>query len=237
MDSRYAIGRKLHTNCGITTAMILEVAAVAALLVLLSIPSVKWFINHSNEIGCMSAMDTANDYLHIEYLQHSDMTAKEAKSFVKQIMGGWEDICPGGGNIYIAVDKNASEPYQVICGQHDSDEKERCRYNASYAYELVKAAVKGSAEEGEPYPESVEIFTNNQTLTAYLTDEKTPLKHGTSATVGYKDTVIYYGIVGHSDFGQESGAEDGSVWYFSYADKNYCANYTIKDGWTGDSYE
>ena len=51
-----------------------------------------------------------------------------------------------------------------------------------------------------------------------------------------KGTVICYSITGHSDFGADSGLEEGQVWYFSYADEEHCANWKSDDGWSGDSY-
>ena len=46
----------------------------------------------------------------------------------------------------------------------------------------------------------------------------------------------YYSVVGHSDFGADSGMKEGQMWYFAYADEEHCANWSYHDEWTGDSY-
>jgi hypothetical protein len=72
-----------------------------------------------------------------------------------------------------------------------------------------------------------------------LVDENQWLRRGTSTTTGLEEeeAVVYYSIAGHSKFGEDSGAQKGEVWYFSFADKLHCANWRSDKGWTGDSYE
>ena len=70
-------------------------------------------------------------------------------------------------------------------------------------------------------------------------DEPTNLKRGTRTTMGMENAgiVAYYSIKNHSDFGADSKAEEGTIWYFSFADEDHCATWTADEQWTGDSYQ
>ena len=227
---------KFKNSRGMTRAgLIAVIVVIVMLLVVLGVPFASFIIDRSYASGCMSARDTANDYLSIEYLGNTSMTLEEARTTVRRLMP-FDDICPEDGNIYITEDHSQAMPYKVICGIHDTDLKEKTRYNAANALQLVTDAVNKAQEDGDQYPETVTIETNGRKLTAELIDERTILRSGTDYTSGVKGTVIYYSIVGHSDFGEDCGLEDGEIWYFSYADEDHCANYNVTDGWYGDSY-
>ena len=90
---------------------------------------------------------------------------------------------------------------------------------------------------GTPYPESVTVKLNGEEIIANLVDDYVFFYGGTDATKGVDGTVAYYSIVGHSAFGSDSGVEEGTVWYFCFADENHNATWTPRKGWTGDSYE
>jgi hypothetical protein len=164
-------------------------------------------------------------------------------------MNGWDDMCPGGGKVYLittrtnnnrASDKTKGQlPYELVCGKHDRDSKRRTRLNADDVLHQLESSLFELRRNGEKYPESITVTYNSKPLTAVLVDEETNLKRGTSTTSGLEDeeAVAYYSIVGHSDFGKDSNTKEGEIWYFSFADKLHCANWRSDDGWTGDSYE
>ena len=206
---------KLKSRAGVTRAAAILIVVIVICAVAALIPVIRVYTDGIDAVNCMNGLDTANNFLSIEYLNRTQaFTAEEAKEYVTGVMDGWDDMCPSHGNIYLSNDDGEEQPFTVICGIHDKDLKQRCRYNASYAIELVKEAVAGAAGNGDKYPASVKIRTNNETLTAYLTDEKLPFRSGTDNTVGYSGTVIYYSVAGHSDFGSGSSAKDGEIWYF-----------------------
>ena len=164
-------------------------------------------------------------------------TAKDAKDLVTYAMNGWDDLCPGGGTVYVVENKNDWEiPYDVVCGLHDEDTKEATRLNASYVLYQIEEAVRQARAKGEAYPASVTVELHHRELTALLVDDFTGLRRGTATTKGVEGIVAYYSIVGHSDFGADSGLAEGEVWYFSYADEEHYAAWSSKQSWTGDCY-
>lgn len=230
---------------------------VALLLVLVLVvaglalrPSIRWFQEQSERHACEAGMDTAWRKMAEDYLINGSTKTADVKEAVGHAMAGWDDICPGGGKVYLVRTtrnrKNTSDktggrlPYELVCGKHDKDDKLRTRLNSDdilrqlqdYLFELHK-------KQPEAMPEEITVTYNSKPLKAVLVDEKTGLKRGTSTTSGLekKEAVAYYSIVGHSDFGKDSGTKEGEIWYFSFADKWHCANWQSDDGWTGDSIE
>lgn len=224
-----------RTLKGITRAACILLVLIVILLVLIFIPSWKYYQNRAAELGCGSSLNTANHQLSIEYLSGKKMTPETAKEIVTIAMDGWDDLCPGGGTPYL-VEEESEVGYRVVCGLHDKDTKERTRLNASNALEQIEKEVHMDRSLGVSFPESITVKINGKEMNAVLIDEESGLKRGTKATTGVKGTVIFYSIAGHSDFGKDSGQKEGQVWYFSYADEEHCANWKIDDGWTGDSY-
>ena len=191
----------------------------------------------------MQSLDSASRQIAVDYLSgRTDPTPEEVREVAEKAMLGWDDICPAGGSVYVVENPNKDDPntlpFRLVCGLHGTDEKQCTRLNASNVYKQVLEAVRAAQLQGTTYPESVTVSLHHKDLTAYLVDEATGFKRGTATTAGYEKAgiVAYYSIVGHSDYGSDSGLKDGRVWYFSFADENHCANWSYRSGWTGDSY-
>jgi len=231
--------RKLHSLKGFARLHLILLILVAVMLVVVAIPIVRHYVMIGDEIGCLAGLDTAQRRLAVDYLSGNyDQTAEEAKAVITHAMNGWDDLCPGGGSVYIVDinDPNNELPYKVVCGIHNKDLKERTRYNASFVLDQLQEKLRLSRVEGEPYPETLEVVLNSQTLTAHLVDSETGIVRGTKNTIDAEGIVISYSIVGHSDFGKNTGVEEGHIWYFSFADEDHCANWSAISGLTGDSY-
>lgn len=226
----------LQDNRGIAWIFVVLLILILILLVLIFIPVYRRYRFQADEIGCVSALKTANDQLSIAYLSEGDLSAEEAKEAVDRAMDGWEDLCVGHGTVYLVETKNSEVPYQVVCGLHDKDTKEKTRLNAAYVLEQIQKEVKSFQIQGEAYPGTITVELNGKQYEAVLTDEESGFRSGTSKTSKAEGTVIRYSIVGHSSFGEDSGMHDGDVWYFTYADEEHCAIWSSLNGWSGDSY-
>ena len=231
---------KLKNRLGMSrlvALLIILIAVLAAVIVL--IPTVKYYRERSKKIGCETALDTAYRQYVDNYLANGGrLTRDETKEVITFVMNGWDDLCPAGGNVYIVDDPEKGEGrFRLVCGIHGADKKELTRLNAGYSLDKVRELVAEAQKKGDRYPESVTFTLNGKELTAYLTDSYTSLRRGTSSISGYDGTVAFYSIVGHSSFGEDSEKEEGEVWYFSFADENYCANWNYRQSWTGDSYK
>lgn len=242
--------QKLHSQWGAMSRMLaLMLVLVGVMLVVVLIPSIRWMNEQTELHACEAAMDTAWRRMAEDYLLNSSMKIEDVKAAVGYAMNGWDDICPSGGKVYLAAthsnrnstqDKAAGRlPYELVCGKHDRDTKRRTRLNADDLLRQLREALLQSVRDGEPYPQELSLTYNSKPLKAVLVDKASGLKRGTSTTAGLEkeEAVAYYSIVGHSDFGKDSGTEEGEIWYFSFADKLHCANWRSDDGWTGDSYE
>jgi hypothetical protein len=102
--------------------------------------------------------------------------------------------------------------------------------------EQLREALLHERNKGNLFPESLPYTLHNKPHTALLTDVDVGLKRGTKLTDDQEGIVAYYSVVGHSDFGADSGMKEGQMWYFAYADEEHCANWSYHDEWTGDSY-
>ena len=218
------------------TAVILILILI--MLAIIAEPAFRYFKNRVREYGCGSALATAREQISYDYLyKGGGVSAEETKEVVTYAMLGWDDLCPAGGTCYIVPNTVAEPEYTVVCGLHDKDKKQACRLNASYVFEQLQAGILREQELGNAFPESFEAELNGKKLTVLLTDEETGFRHGTKRTNGVKGTVAYYMLAGHSSADTGAGAADGEIIYFSFADENYCANWSVSDGWTGDSYD
>lgn len=238
-----------NTRGEISRMTALLLAAVLVMLVVVLIPSIRWMNEQAELHSCEAAMDTAWRKMAEDYIINGSTKIDEVKSAVGYAMNGWDDICPSGGKVYLVAtrsNRNSGEdkaagnlPYELVCGKHDRDTKRRTRLNADDLLRQLRSALAELQEDGETCPESITLTYNSKPLKAVLVDEASGLKRGTSTTAGLEkqEAVAYYSIVGHSDFGRDSGAGEGEIWYFSFADKLHCANWRSDDGWTGDSYE
>ena len=231
MDDRRGASRLV----GILVILLLVMVGIIA------VPYVRGYMEDSARIACGTALDTARRQLTTDYMLTINKgmpTEDEVKGMLPFMTYNGENLCPSGGTVYvIKTDEKDGMPYRLVCGLHDTDTKLCTRLNSSYVRSQVENAVRESRSRGVPYPETVAVELHGKNITAVLVDEKVNIRRGTSSTKDQEGIVVYYSIVGHSDFGAESDMDEGGVWYFSYADENHCANWTYEKSWEGDSYE
>ncbi|MBQ9543818.1 MAG: hypothetical protein IJV00_01670 [Clostridia bacterium] len=231
---------KLKSRSGMSRLVAILLVAVAVIAVIvIGIPVVRYYNEESQKIGCNTALDTAYRQYVDHYLANGNkLDRDETKEVITFVMNGWDDLCPGGGNVYIVADDEKEEGmFRLVCGLHGKDEKERTRLNAGYVLDTLRELLAEKQKNGEKYPESITMTLNGKKLECLLTDEPTGIRRGTSTTGGLEGTVAYYSIVGHSDFGKDSGMEEGGIWYLSFADENYCAEWKFAQSWSGDSWK
>ena len=223
------IRTKLHNQRGMSWLIAILLLAIIVLSITSMIPFYRKYQEQGNTLACATALDTARRFV--------NGSAEKAKSFVAQVMNGWNDLCPEYGTVYIIRRTDGSPlDWDIVCGLHGTDRKLCTRLNAEYALDQLKDALRVAQANGVQYPLSLEFTLHGKTHTAYLVDETTNLHRGTGTTKGYDGLVAFYSVVGHSDFGSGKG-KNGSLWYFSYADVEHCANWRSDNGWTGDSYQ
>ena len=234
------VRNRLKSNRGIARAVVLLIiAAVILAIIVVLIPTVRYYRDQSQKIGCATALDSAyRQYINAYLASGKGLTAEDAKEVISFAMLGWDDLCPGGGNIYIVKDREKGEDlYRLVCGLHGEDAKQRTRLNAGFVLDTVRDAVSAAREKGDPVPESVTMTLNGEELTVIRTDAPVALRRGTASTTDYEGTVAFYSVVGIGDDSGSSGQRDGEVWSFSFADDNYCAVWNYRQSWTGDAYK
>ena len=234
------MSRKLRENRGVSLLVAILLILVIVMAVLSIFPTFAPYEKKGEEAACAAGLDTARRRLAEDYLSgNTDQNELEAMRVVTYAMNGWDDLCPNGGKVYLVRTNNKDGlPYDLVCGMHDSDKKRCTRLNSEYVLKQLEEGLRRSKLNGEDYPEQLEFKLNGSTWTALLTDEEVPFKRGTSTTKGYEDkgVVAYYGIAGHSEFGEDFGSEEGDICYFSFADEEHCAMWQENNGWTGDSH-
>ena len=233
------IRTKLHNQRGMSWLIAILLLAIIVLSITSMIPFYRKYQEQGNTLACATALDTARRQLASDFMVGGFVngSAEKAKSFVAQVMNGWNDLCPEYGTVYIIRRTDGSPlDWDIVCGLHGTDRKLCTRLNAEYALDQLKDALRVAQANGVQYPLSLEFTLHGKTHTAYLVDETTNLHRGTGTTKGYDGLVAFYSVVGHSDFGSGKG-KNGSLWYFSYADVEHCANWRSDNGWTGDSYQ
>lgn len=236
---RHTWNTKLNSTQGLSRLAAILLILIIIMCIVISVPFVRYYQESSARTACAAGLDTARRRLAENYLSGNyDQNAREAKSTVAYAMNGWDDLCPSGGKVYLVENEDSEMPYDLLCGMHDSDKKRCTRLNSGYVLDQLEEALLQSRRNKKPYPSELSFYLNGKTWTAWLTDEETGLKRGTSTTRGLekKHIVAYYGIAGHSDFCSDTGAKAGSICYFSFADDDHCANWSYDDGWSGDSY-
>ncbi len=220
------------------------VIALIVLFILGAIAAVPIVMNlqaQAAEKACALAMDNARRRLKTDFMMNlagATPTAQDARDVVAYAMHGWDNVCPSGGTVYV-VENTAPDdaPYDIFCGLHDPDIKRRTRLNASYVLAQIRDALAVASRNNQALPESVTVTLHGVELTAVLVDKDQELRHGTDRISDLEGIVIYYAVVGRGDFQTDSRLSEGEVCYFGYADENYCANWTTKKSWTGDSYQ
>ena len=233
-----ALRAKLHNRRGVSWLIVILLVLVIVLAVTSMIPSYLRYRRQAKAFACATALDTAKRQLAADFMLNGfeNGSAEDAKALVTRVMNGWEDLCPDGGNVYIVPKGDSPMDWDVYCGLHGSDRKRCTRLNADNVFKQLQEGLLQAQRNGVEYPESLPFTLHHRSYTAYLVDEPTALRWGTKLTEGYDGIVAYYSIVGHSDFGKDSGMAKGKLWYFSYADEEHCANWNYHDSWTGDSY-
>ena len=229
---------RLRDVRGISRAVVIMLILVAVMLVVVSIPVYIHFRTVWREMECMTSLDTAKRQMIDQFLlEFGDLDIDEAKEHVGYVMNGWDDLCPGGGIVYIVKDDdpNADMPYKLVCGVHGEDKKENCRLNADYVLDHVRERVKYERAKGAPIPEKITVNLNGEDLDVLLVTESKKIRYGTRYFEADDDIVAYYGVAGNGF--DDTTADDGEVCYFGFADPNYCANWTAERGWSGDSWD
>jgi len=237
----FRVRRRLAGRHGASRTVTILIILALIMAGIIAAPYVMQYLHESGQYACMTALDSARRQMAADYMLSSGVsTVKDAQGHTTYALNGRDDLCPSGGTVYIREIENPSDsemPYELICGLHNPDTKLCTRLNSNYALAQIQKAVGKSRLEGAPYPETVAVQLNGTEIIAQLVDNYTGLQRGTSKTSGYDGIVIYYSIVGHSDFGSDSNMPEGEVWYFCYADENHCATWSSRKSWTGDSYE
>lgn len=235
------LGRKLNSRRGISRLVVIMLALILILCIAIAIPIYQKYRRQAKIIACATGLDTARRQLASNFMFNGfeNDKAEEAKEFVTFVMNGWDDLCPEGGDVYIVPKANSELDWEIICGLHCSDKRLCTRLNAFNVREQLRNALLKEQALGNMYPETLPFTLHHKEYTAELVDESTGLRRGTRTTMGReKDGIVaYYSIVGHSDYGKDSGMKEGQIWYFSFADEEHCANWTYHDEWTGDSYD
>lgn len=235
-----ALRGKLRGTRGLAWIFVVLLVLIIVLAVLSLVPSYRKYQERAKTLACATALDTARRQLASNFMLNGfeNDSAENARDFIAYVMNGWDDLCPDGGSCYIVPKGDSLLDWEVICGLHCADKKLCTRLNAYNVREQLKEALLQRQNAGEQYPESLPYTLHGKAGTALLVDENPGLKRGTRTTPGYEEsgTVVFYSLVGHSDFGADSGMKDGKLWFFSFADEQHCANWSYHDEWTGDSY-
>ena len=229
---------KLHSERGLSWIIAILLVLIIVLAITSLIPSYKKYQDQAKEVACATALDTARRQLASNFMLNGfeNGSAEEAKAFVTHVMNGWDDLCPDYGSVYIVPKDDSLLDWDIVCGLHCADKKLCTRLNAYNVRDQLREALLKERNKGNPFPESLPYTLHSKSHTAWLTDADIGLKRGTRLTEGQEGIVAYYSVVGHSDFGADSGMKEGEMWYFTFADEDHCANWSYHDEWTGDSY-
>lgn len=229
--------RKGRQGLSRITALLLVLVIVMSILII--IPTVRSCNANGESAACAAGLDTATRRLAQDIIEgDTNQDAQKAIEIVTTAMNGWDDLCPGGGKVYLVRTRKGDIPFELVCGKHDPDKKRCTRLNSNYVLSQLKEALRKSQLMGQPYPQELTFQLNGERWKARLTDEEMGFRRGTSTTKGYEKqrVAVFYGIMGHSTFKAGSGTEEGKICYFSFADEYHCAIWASDDGWTGDSY-
>ncbi|MBP5156033.1 MAG: hypothetical protein J6252_05565 [Clostridia bacterium] len=219
-------------------AVAILLALVFVMLAVVSVPLIRHLRDHSREIGCMAALDTADKELRNAYLSSGcTLTYAQAKETVTRVMNGWDDLCPGDGTVHLVYDESAEMPYRLVCGIHGSDEKERTRLNAQYVFDILTEKIKVYHTANGEYPGSVVVSLNGEELTVNASASDVGLHRGTDYSGKYKGTVAFFAVAGESEWADSFGASKGSVSWFVFADEKHCARWDACVGWSLDNYD
>lgn len=218
---------KMRSASGVARFVWIVAAITLVMLIIVAIPGWRYYKSIADEIGCLTALDSAWRQMAVDYLANNqNPTAEEVKEVVTYAMDGWEDLCPGGGNVYVHAtgeDDVTGVPYELVCGIHGEQPK-RCRLNADYAMELLETQLRTMRLRNQT-PGDVTVKLNGKELTITLLEEPNNLRRGTDATIDYDGITAFYCLDG-----------DDRIEWFVYADPDYAAVWQERDGWTGTAY-
>lgn len=216
---------------GITRAAVILLVLIAVMLVVIAIPGWKAYKARADRIGCMASLKTARDSLAIEVItQGEDLTERTSKLTLARTMPGREKLCPAGGDVYFIPQENGT--YDVVCALHDADLKLRTRLSATHAADLAEDEYSRRLALGED-PDTVTITVNGSALECVRVSEAVPIHRGTSTTSGYDGVVAFFAVEGDEGW-SGTGAVEGGICYFLYADEQHYAVWTPAKGWDGD---
>ena len=228
---RWATGRD---RGGINRLVALLLLLVAVMLVIIAMPKWNAFRFHSETTACEQAIKSARDGLIIDYLTHYDTgTEADALATLEEVMPARANICPAGGTVYLV--RGSDGVFEPICGLHDADERRRCRLNANRVRELLSDSLTKARKGSDETPDKVSVGLNGKVLECVRVDEIPGLHRGTATSTGYDGVVAFYGIAGEGTFSTK-GVKAGKLCWFIYADENYCAIWSVQNGWSGDAY-
>ena len=201
---------KLHNERGMSWVIAVLLVLVIVLAITSLIPSYKKYQDQGKKLACDTALDTARRQLASNFMLNGfdNGSAEEAKAFVTYVMNGWDDLCPAGGSVYIVPKASSPMDWEIICGLHCSDSRLCTRLNAYNVRDQLREALLKERNKGNPFPESLPYTLHSKPHTALLVDADVGLKRGTRLTEGQEGIVAYYSVVGHSDFGADSGMKE-----------------------------
>ena len=218
----------------ISRAVGIMLLLVAVMLAVISVPIWQAYKYHADEIGCAASLKTARDSLAIEVVSEGEaLMDNTSRQTLARTMPGRDGLCPAGGTVYLLPLENGS--YDLVCGLHDSDVKERTRLNASYAFGELEASIYKTHLRGQEISETINVELNGEALECVRVSEAPKIRRGTGTTEGYDGVVAFFALEGQDGW-QDTGADEGALCYFLYADEDYCAVWHVQDGWMGDSY-
>ena len=238
-----ALYTKLNSSRGLARIIVILLVLVVILAIVCAIPGYLRYQRQGYTVACAVALDSAGNQLIEDFLLNDweSGSAEDAKELVAYAMNGWDDLCPEYGTVYIVNEEGTKDDpetcWQLVCGLHGADKKLCTRLNATNVRDQLREALRREHLLGNLYPETLSFSLHHRTYTARLVDAETGFRRGTALTRGYKGIVAFYSLAGHSDFGADSGLDDGELWYFSFADEDHCATWRSDDGWSGDSYQ
>ena len=231
---------------GINRLIAILLGLTALLLVVMVIPTVREQKRSADEIGCVIALDKAQDMISEEYLFNDwNLTKQEASAVADKSRYSRDNLCPGGGDYFIVRDRDTATGFKVVCGLHDPDTQERARLSSGTALNRLSDELERLRKEEKTPPNKLKIKLNGKTLVCELVDSDPRLLFGTSTDIQRKGVVCYYALVGDADARKAvedkerldlSGLKEGDVWYFGYADENHASVWKYRKGWSGDAW-
>lgn len=226
--------KKINNRRGFSRIHAVLTALILALCVVIAVPWYFSWRQRGDMYACELSMKTAQEMLDVLYLTEPNTKEEDAWTYVIQKA----ELCPTGGDFFLARGSDPKRPYLAVCGLHDKDTHRRTRLCARRVLEQLQAALQSVRVLEREVPESITVTLNSTPLTARRVSEKPEIRHGTFSTPGYDGVVAFYGVEedGFPAVSPDIGGQAGGVCWFCYADEDYCAIWS-EGAWSGDSYE